>query len=360
MPRRVDPEDVPSSIDLVHPVYLDVPMMVTFLAAMRDGVQFEGTVTRKEGSSTDRLAEGTGKVKLPSLASLFGLEASGKISRRADEEISEETQYIRQHTAASLFNALLEALREESLLREVTSAEDLDLVAPGDVVEVSGQFIGNPLEPLVAFVRQAAPYFEMLREPADLPGVDLAALELEVTGAENLADELDARTGKAKRSGNPVHRATADELQQRASEAREQARIGRSLLDGAKGRREQEQAVELLSRIGDELAESPVQDTVIRVGDLQAVLTMSAEFFSDTTRAHLRAGEFRAVGKVTRVLQEGEQINLLRRTVLGAAQPDVGQDMIRAATQEESLRLETFEPVITAPALQILPLAVFI
>jgi hypothetical protein len=95
-------------------------------------------------------------------------------------------------------------------------------------------------------------------------------------------------------------------------------------------------------------------------GGLKAILTMSAEFFTEATRAHLRAGVFRVVGKVTRVLTEGDDVNLLRRTVLGAAGPDVAREMLNAAVQEGELQLETFDPIIQAPAVQVLPLAVFV
>src|SRR4051794_1998544 len=53
---------------LVHPVYLDVSMMVSFLAALRDGVEFENTVTRRDLRSAAKDREASGKVRLPPLA----------------------------------------------------------------------------------------------------------------------------------------------------------------------------------------------------------------------------------------------------------------------------------------------------
>ena len=48
------------------------------------------------------------------------------------------------------------------------------------------------------------------------------------------------------------------------------------------------------------------------------------------------------------------------RTVLGAADPSIGRDVLRGVQEEGDLRLETFDPIIGAPAIQILPLAVFV
>ncbi|MEA2156764.1 MAG: hypothetical protein QOE11_2904 [Solirubrobacteraceae bacterium] len=345
---------------VVYPIYLDVPMMVSFLAALRDGVEFENTVTRRDQRSANREREASGKVRLPPLASLFGLEASGRMAGQAGEETSEEVKVVRQHTAASLFNSLLAALRADGLLKTIGSAADLTTVRPSDIVEISGEFIGNPLEPVLAFFRQAAPYFEIVRDPSELPGVDLSALRLEVTGLEARARELDERTRKSERSGNPAVKKRAETLREEASAAQQQATLGAELLKSAAAREEQEGAMKMLTQMSDDLAETPVRDTVIEAGDLKAVLTMSAEYFTDATRAHLRAGVFRAVGKVTRVLDEDDDINLLRRTVLGAAQPEVGRDLLRSAVDDESLRVETYDPIITAPAVQILPLAVFV
>ena len=66
----------------------------------------------------------------------------------------------------------------------------------------------------------------------------------------------------------------------------------------------------------DDLANAPVHDTVLKGSGLRTVLTVSSEFFSDATSASSRAGIFTAVGKITRILDADDKINLLRRTVL--------------------------------------------
>jgi hypothetical protein len=139
-----------------------------------------------------------------------------------------------------LFNSLLAALRADGLLKTIGSAADLTTVRPGNIVEISGEFIGNPLEPVLAFFRQAAPYFEIVRDPSELPGVDLSALRLEVTGLEARARELDERARKSERSGNPAVKKRAETLREEASAAQQQASLGAELLKGAARREEQE------------------------------------------------------------------------------------------------------------------------
>ena len=331
----------PTAPGLFHPVYLDVPMMISFLAALRDGVAFEDTTTRRDSQSTSRDREGAARVRLPALSSLLGFDASGRMASSRQGETSEEVMAVRRHTEASLFNALHAALTEDGMVRGVRQPADLADIAPGDVIELSGDFVGNPLEPVVAFFRQALPYFDIAEAGEAAPAVDPERVVAEITAAEAQADDLSRQADNAARSGNPATKAQGVEIRQqadarraRAKELREASEIALALV---RAQHEQLIGVRLITQVGEDLATTPVHDTVmIAGGGLKAILTMSAEFFTETTRAHLRAGVFRVVGKVTRVLTEGDDVNLLRRTVLGAAGPDVARDMLKGAVQEAS------------------------
>jgi hypothetical protein len=339
-------------------------MMISFLAALRGGVSFEDTLTRRDSSTSSKEREGSARLRLPPLGALLGFDVSGRMARAEGAEASEEVKAVRQHTAASLFNALYDALAEEQILKRIDAAEDLKDVAPGDVVEITGDFVGNPLEPVLAFFRQAVPYFDMAQEATDVPAVDVEAVQREIAAATAAVEDLKARAVKAERSGNPAMKVQAVELRRQAAERTQEAEVAVEALKGVVDQvAEQEQqrlGIRMLTQVSDDLATTPVQDTVLNAGDLQAVLTMSTEFFTEATRALLRAGVFRVVGKVTRVLEADVTLNLLRRTVLGAADPDIGRDIIAGAVEEGSLQLETFDPIIEAPAVQVLPLAVYV
>src|SRR5947209_661638 len=349
---------------LVHPVYLDVPMMISFLAALQDGVSFEDTTTRRASSATAKERAATSGARVPVLASLIGFDISGRMGRTERGEESEEVKAVRQHTSASLFNALYEVMLTDGVLKNIDNADDFKELAPGDLVELSGDFVGNPQEAILAFFKQAVPYFEMASEGESQPTVDLEAVQAEVTAATAEAADLADRAAKAARSGNPATKANAVALRQRSDGAKKRAQ---DLTESAQvvvaqliERHQQQLGTRMLSQVAEDLATAPVQDTVINSKDFNAVLTMSAEFFTDATKAYLRAGVFRAVGKATRILSQGDEINLLRRTVLGAAGRDFGRDMLSKTVEEEQLQLETFDPIVEPPAVQVLPLAVFI
>jgi hypothetical protein len=335
-------------------------MMISFLAALRNGVAFEDTAIRRDTLTTTRDRSLGAKVRLPALGSLLGFDASGRMGRNEQEQASEEIQAIRQHTAASLFNALYDALIDGELLKYVGRAADLPEMSTGDVVEISGDFVGNPLEPVVAFFKQALPYFDMAEEGEAPPSIDIEAVQAEAAIASAQADDLKARAAKAERSGNPAMQAQALAFRQQAHAAQTHATAQQMSVDARLEHRNQMLGIKMINQVGEDLATTPVQDTVIIADDFKAVLTMSAEFFTDTTRAHLRAGAFRAVGKVTRVLDPGHEVNLLRRTVLGAAGAEFGRGLLRSVVEDGSLQIETFDPIIAAPAIQVLPLAVFV
>jgi hypothetical protein len=75
---------------LVYPAYLDVPMMVSYLATLDGGVRFEDQITVHQKDSSGKDREVSTRVGLPSVLSLLNLSASGRISGRASEESSEE------------------------------------------------------------------------------------------------------------------------------------------------------------------------------------------------------------------------------------------------------------------------------
>ena len=92
------------------------------------------------------------------------------------------------------------------------------------------------------------------------------------------------------------------------------------------------------------------------------ILTVDQEFLSDPSLADLVDGQFVVLGKVTRVLrQKDDSVNLLRNTVLGGLSPDILNKLKDGLYSMREAGLEYPEIVthIQAPALQIVPLAIF-
>lgn len=170
------------------------------------------------------------------------------------------------------------------------------------------------------------------------------------------ASEAIEQLRKAQKSGNPAKRAQA----QAAGQDLRAPDPGDALATLTQQAKEAESGVNLMLRMAEEIRHVPVHDLLFRVpSGLQAVVTASSEYYSPETNEYLRAGEFRVIGKVTRIVTGGSTINLTRRTVLGAASPAIAQNIV-ASLKTGDMKLEVPDPIVAAPALQVLPMAIFI
>ena len=309
-----------STIELVHPVYLDVPMLVSFVAAVEGGFAFESEETGKETTGNEKAREATarGRAGFPLLGALVGLDMSGRYGRKAHEEESRETKVVRQHTEASLFNLLRHQLHVTERISAVASQENLAELQIGELVEVTGEVVGNPLQQVLDLFSQILPYL----------GVDVEALS-------NPKKRKDP-----SRSGHPGKAAgTTPQHEDRTDE----------------------DTFRLMTTMRGDLERASVRDLVVRgPSGVRAVLTLSTEFFSDQTADYLLGGRFTVVGKVTRVLAEGETINLTRRTALGLGGPDLARQVVTDVTSDNEIFVDLGDPVVEPPAVQLLPLAVFV
>lgn len=150
---------------LLYPTYLDVPMLIDFVASLDDGVSFSSEVAEKIDRGRKGAGEANGSAGLPSIASLLGLNlsASGKLSRERTEQETAESKFVRQHTAASLFNRFHSALSLDAGLVEISTAPELASVSAGDLASCKGVVLRNPLEALLGLYRDIRPVMVVIQ-----------------------------------------------------------------------------------------------------------------------------------------------------------------------------------------------------
>lgn len=102
---------------------------------------------------------------------------------------------------------------------------------------------------------------------------------------------------------------------------------------------------------------------LLDVPSAKAVLSTKPEFFSDQNASEIIDGEFRVLGKVTRVVKTDseESINLLRKTSFGHMDSSVFDQLGDAFQDEEEngVRFPELVTEIEGPALQVIPIAIF-
>lgn len=311
-----EPASVHPGLDLVHPLYLDVPMMISFLAALEGGgVAFEGEELARASASEDRAKGASGRIGLPAISSLFGIDLTGRLESGSKEEESRETKVLRRHTEASLFNLLRHRLLTEERVHLI--ADSHDAAQTGDLVEFEGDYIGNALKGIVDLFLKLLPYTD-------------------------IEEKAKQKKRNPKKSGNPAIR--ADAMDPNSDDEDDPAEILR-----------------MMRIVHEDLESSAVEDIVLqRSNGFQAVLTLSREFLAAEMQQQMMAARLRVLGKVSRIIRDEELVNLTRRTALGVTGPNAAQELVSSVTSLGEGHFSFGDPVVKAPALQIQPLAVFL
>jgi hypothetical protein len=313
---------------LVHPIYLDVPMMVSFLAAVEGGVSFEDETRMVEGAESSKEREASIGLKLPALVSLFGVDASGRYKDAGTDSTSNEVRTVRRHTEASLFNLLRARLEADDAVVQLADAASLQGLETGDLVEVAGEIKGNPLQEVLDFVERFAPYM----------GINLDA---KPSGTH--------KQRRNKQRGNQSLRQMQQNEEQSQQSDQQDDEVPLS-----------EEDVRLYLTMRADLDRAGVRDLVLDGPEgMRAVLTLSREFLHSSSEEYLLGGRFKVLAKVTRVLTNGDFINMTRRTALGVAGPELSREIVGAFRNQSDLSIEVSDPVVEEPGVQLLPLAIF-
>lgn len=285
---------------LIHPIYLDVPMLVSFAAAIQGGLAFDTEVTHHSASETSSAAGTSGKFGISQLFStLFDASVAVEVASKdanQDQRIRKESK---SHTEASIAILLYDELRKQKdyLLRP-SNVDQLINLEPGSLVEFAGVLSKNAVDAVIDYM-----------------------------DAVNILSNLDTSTPakQHKQTTTPIK-----QIRDALAKDRERTPISNALLQ----------------------CSSPQGIT--------AVLTLRTENLRDLTLSELHKNTVHVVGKVTRFVPEGESISSFENYGLGLMKPEQLEAAFGGITANQDMLLE-FSPVTVAgPAVQLLPLMVFV
>ena len=94
----------------------------------------------------------------------------------------------------------------------------------------------------------------------------------------------------------------------------------------------------------------------------RAVALIYTDYLRDQTMTEIEHKEYRLLGKVVRKIEEdsGESIDLLRGTGLGGIDRDMIGTLFSAFNQIDNMDLPEVKPDVFGPALEIVPIAIFV
>ena len=290
---------------LIHPIYLDVPMLVSFSAAIEGGLSLGKEITTEIESSDSRSAEVGVKFGLNKLfgalfdASLEGSSTGGQANR--NQEVLKES---RQHTEASIAILLYDHLlkNDEFIVRPEDSDTLVD-VQPGALVEVAGTIVKNAIDAMIDYI-------------------DAVSILI------NLGDTPTPSASKKNRKPTP-----------------------KSELESIKG---------LLDK---DRKRTPISNALLRCTEpsgITAVITLRTENLRDLTLSELHKNNVRVVGKITRIIQKGEKMSAFENYGMALLEENFLQDAFNQLTSTPNMVTEFSELTVSGPAVQILPLMIYV
>lgn len=308
---RTQMNQASNRIRLIHPIYLDVAMLVSFAAAVEGGVAFGTEITREHHRN---LSTGVGASGRFGLSPLFGrffdssIQAGSSVEQASqDRSLQVET---RGHTEASIAILLYDRLvRESGYIVQPQQLEDLEDLAPGTLVELCGTIEKNAVDTMIDY--------------ADAIDI-LASMGQEATAV------LKGPGGGKKKAG--------------ASEHQSPVRKMRDCLDRDRLR-------------------TPISNVLLRCSQPRgctAVVTLRRSNLRDLTLSELHKNTVRLVGKVTRVIPEGETMSAFENYGLALLKGEVLAQAFQQLRDSDLMRAEFSEVEVAGPAVQVLPLMVFV
>lgn len=301
------------SSDLAIPVYLDTNMLLDLLASIEGGFSMvEKITTRSADSKTTELSGGT-EFGIANVLNLLKIDLKGAAARTKGQQTGEERQAERYHTYGSLLYRLRSNLGESGLVKEIIDDKSWQDIATSDFVELQGKFVPNPLRASLQTLNR-------------LIGMAL------LFGGIDLASE----------SKSPQERKKSK------NEAR-QFQATQKFFEG------------IMKDLEHESMETYVIESV-SLPSHRIVVSLFIEYIRDRSGSELPYGEFRVLGKVVRKIEKEDTIDLLR----GSALSGVSETMLSQFLQpfqemgEQGLKIPDISTKVEAPAMQIIPIAVYI
>ena len=301
---------------LIHPIYLDIPMLVSFAAAIEGGLSFGTEVTREAATSTATAAEGSARFGFSGLFRQF-LDASAelRVEGAHEDEARSVERSSRSHTEASVAILLYDRLcRGGGYIVEPETLEDASRVEPGALVEIAGTLEKNAIDAMVDYI-----------DAVDILS-NLGEVEQKGPSAQT--------PRKGRGSGN-----NKDKLEI-------QSPLGkmRAVLDKDRNR-------------------TPISNVLLRCTvpkGITAVVTLRTDQLRDLTLSELHKNSVRVLGKVTRVIGSGESMSAFENYGMALLAPNILNPAFHAMIDTADLKVEFSEVQVQGPALQVLPLMVFV
>ncbi len=299
-----------NSTDLSIPIYLNQRIIFDFLAIIEDG--FSTISQNKLSTSLDKENNNSieGTVGISNAFGLLGVSLKGSRGKKEAEKDSVEKIEERIHAPTSLFSKMRLTIFENDLLKNI---ESLDTITGGNFIEFRAIIRKNPI----------ISSLERIKTLLDL-----------VVSVDPSALSQDNQQSKSKKSSNQSNVKNNPIMKQFDA-----------IIKG------------LSSSGSTDLIAEPINS------ELKIVLSTESKYFQNNSDEEIIDGEYLVLGKIIRVLKSDseETIDLLRKTSFSSLNQNFMQALLDGFNQlpSDQFKETKIYTEINAPALQIIPIAIF-
>jgi hypothetical protein len=304
--------------DLIVPVYIDTNSLLDLLAWIEGGFSVVEKVTSRSattaGSERTVSAEGATEFGIPNVLSLLKINLGGALASKKGEETGKQTESERYHTYGSLLFRLRAHLDDENAIKRLSDDRSWEAILPSDFVEVRGMFRPNPLADALRIINRLIGIMQVF----------------------------------AGTQGSPQGHGKKGQVGETKFDQKQMGQISK-FFDG----------------ILSDIEKGSIRTFVVDLGqprECRAVFSLFTEYLRDPTMTEVSYKEFRLFGVVVRKVLAGEKnaIDLLRGTGMGGMGKQVLDPIVTSLSQMEGMNLPSVETAIDGPALEIVPIAIFV
>lgn len=325
---------------LVYPIYLDTPMMTGFLASLEGGIVEEADLESKTGDAKEKTARGSLSANVSSLLSgILGGGAEIGLARKVSESLESHYKSTVRFPSTALFIRLRNLLMEQGQINVLESQHDLSDICVGDFIEFAGTALPNPAYQIRRAFSQLVPVIESYYRIVDSQ-IDQKLAELETIQYGNAfeygGEEIIIQSRK---QANAARSIVAADQKLKQSEAASYQQIGKVLTDL--------------------FPEGHTDTLLFKVTDFHAVCRVYSTFARNESIDEICDADWRCLGKVIGVISDSEEYDFLK----GAPVSYIARDQfteLASALNNENLRIQTTEPVISGPGVVVATMAIFV
>jgi hypothetical protein len=321
--------------DLIIPIYIDTNALLDIVASIEGGFSIVDKITSHTANSksSDQSANISGGTEfgIPNFLSLIKVNLGGAFSWNQKNENAEEHTSERYHTYGSLFQRLLHAFKTQRIKTHQTLFQSFDgtstswnTIKPHTFIELQGKFLPNPLTESMGMISGLLNFMNLFTNPAS-GGTKNPNRKPQIVQPQNALVPVDSAT-----------------IQQ------------------------MKQAKDLIQGMLDELEQQDIRTVIVDIqsntSQYKVVASLFTEYLRDKTLSELLYKDYKLFGKVVGKLENAaSSINLLQGTSLRGIDDQSITQMLSAFSMSGSgLNLPTAETKISGPALQIVPIAIYV